>query len=67
MNKTSDVYKMFSDLRYIVIDEIHYFIGTERGIQLNSCLTRLSRIINHVPRRIGLSATLKDYSEVEIL
>lgn len=66
MNKTSDVYKMFSDLRYIVIDEIHYFIGTERGIQLNSCLTRLSRIINHVPRRIGLSATLKDYSEVEI-
>lgn len=65
MNKPSDVYTIFNDLRYIIIDEVHYFIGTERGIQLESCLTRLSRIINKMPRRIGLSATLGDYKEVE--
>ncbi len=65
MNKPKDVYTIFSDLRYIIIDEVHYFIGTERGIQLESCLTRLSRIIDKIPRRIGLSATLGDYKEVE--
>ena len=65
MNKPNDVYTIFNDLRYIIIDEVHYFIGTERGIQLESCLTRLSRIINKIPRRIGLSATLGDYKEVE--
>ncbi len=65
MNKPKDVYTIFNDLRYIIIDEVHYFIGTERGIQLESCLTRLSRIINQIPRRIGLSATLGDYGEVE--
>lgn len=65
MNKKSDVAVLFSDLRYIIIDEVHYFIGSERGIQLESCLIRLSRIINKNPRRIGLSATLGDYSEVE--
>lgn len=65
MNKPNDVYTIFNDLRYIIIDEVHYFIGTERGIQLESCLTRLSRIINKIPRRVGLSATLGDYKEVE--
>ena len=65
MNKVEDTKKIFSDLRYIVIDEVHYFLGSERGIQLQSCLTRLSRIINKIPRRIGLSATLSDYKEVE--
>ena len=65
MNKPTDVYTIFNDLRYIIIDEVHYFIGNERGIQLESCLTRLSRIINKIPRRIGLSATLGDYKEVE--
>ncbi len=65
MNKVDDAKKMFSDLRYIVIDEVHYFIGTERGIQLESCLNRLTRIIDKNPRRIGLSATLGDYHEVE--
>lgn len=65
MNKPKDVYTIFNDLRYIIIDEIHYFVGSERGIQLESCLTRLSRIINKIPRRIGLSATLGDYKEVE--
>lgn len=65
MNKSDELANLLSDLRYIIIDEVHYFIGSERGIQLESCLTRIDRIIGYSPRRIGLSATLGDYSEVE--
>lgn len=65
MNKKNDIYNMLYDLRYIIIDEVHYFIDSERGIQLKSCLERIDRIIQKHPRRIGLSATLGDYKEVE--
>ncbi|MEV4749132.1 BREX system ATP-binding domain-containing protein [Streptosporangium sp. NPDC049248] len=50
-------------LRYIVIDELHSFIGTERGAQLQSLMHRLDLAARrHVPR-IGLSATLGDMSQ----
>ena len=65
MNKKEEIYNLLHDLRFIIIDEVHYFIASERGIQLESCLTRIDRIIKHSPRRIGLSATLGDYTEVE--
>ncbi|MCB2261391.1 MAG: DEAD/DEAH box helicase, partial [Candidatus Thiosymbion ectosymbiont of Robbea hypermnestra] len=52
--------KLFGALRYMVIDELHAFIGSERGKQLQSLLHRIERLIGrHVPR-IGLSATLGD-------
>ena len=54
----------FSDLRYVVIDEVHYFMGENRGIQLLSLLERLSRLTNCLPRRIGLSATVGNSLEV---
>lgn len=48
------------ELRYVVIDELHAFIGTERGKQLQSLLHRLEVVTKrHIPR-IGLSATLGD-------
>ncbi|MGC4191299.1 MAG: DEAD/DEAH box helicase [Thermomicrobiales bacterium] len=51
---------IFAGLRYIVIDELHAFIGTERGAQVQSLLHRLELAIRrHVPR-IALSATLAD-------
>ena len=54
------VARMFGALRYVVVDEIHTFIGTERGAQLSSLLHRIELAIRrHVPR-IGLSATLGD-------
>ena len=52
--------KLFSSLRYVVIDELHVFMGTERGRQLQSLLNRVELILRrHIPR-IGLSATLGD-------
>ncbi|MEP7286688.1 MAG: DEAD/DEAH box helicase [Chloroflexota bacterium] len=51
---------MFGDLRFIVIDEVHAFIGSDRGQQILCQLQRLARYQSKPPRRIGLSATLGD-------
>ena len=60
MNRSNDIVRLFSDLRYIVVDEIHTLTGSDRGNQIICQLTRLSRLIGHEPRRIGLSATVGD-------
>lgn len=61
-NKRGACIKMFSDLRYIIIDEVHQFMRDARGVQLLCVLERLQRITGVTPRRIGLSATLGDVS-----
>lgn len=58
LNRKGEILHLFSDLRFIIIDEVHYFMGNERGIQLISILERISRLTKYYPRRIGLSATL---------
>lgn len=65
MRNSSNAYRLFSDLRFIVIDEVHYFMDNDRGLQLLSLLERLSRLIGFSPRRIGLSATLGDPANAE--
>lgn len=65
MKKSANVIKLFSDLRYIIIDEVHYFMNSPRGIQLLCILERIQRLTNNIPRRIGLSATLGDYGDAE--
>lgn len=52
--------RFFSDLRYIVVDELHAFIGTERGMQLQSLLHRVELAARQRIPRIALSATLGD-------
>jgi ATP-dependent Lhr-like helicase len=47
-------------LRYIVIDELHAFIGSERGKQLQSLMHRVDISLNRTTPRIALSATLGD-------
>ena len=53
---------MFSDLRFVIIDEVHSFMGTDRGSQIICLLERLERLTGIKPRRIALSATLSDYT-----
>lgn len=60
MNRSNDLVRLFGDLRFIVIDEIHTLTGTDRGNQIICQLVRLARLIGHIPRRIGLSATVGD-------
>lgn len=60
VRRPSDIERMFGKLRFIVIDEVHSFIDSERGVQLASQLKRLSAQAQTMPRRIGLSATIGD-------
>lgn len=60
MRRGSDVIRLFSRLRYVIVDEIHTLIGADRGNQILCQLARLARLLGHSPRRIGLSATIGD-------
>ena len=61
-NKRGACLSMFSDLRFIIIDEVHYFMRDVRGLQLLCVLERLQSLTGVNPRRVGLSATLGDLS-----
>jgi len=65
INKNNDLVRLFGDLRFVIIDEIHAFMGSERGYQIICQLQRLAQLTPKQPRRIGLSATLGDYSMAE--
>lgn len=52
--------KLFGNLKYVIIDELHYFLEGPRGLHLSSLLNRLDGISGIPARRIGLSATLGD-------
>ncbi|MGH8001001.1 MAG: DEAD/DEAH box helicase, partial [Brasilonema sp.] len=65
INKHHELTRLFGDLRFVIIDEIHAFMGSERGCQILCQLARLARVMKIQPRRIGLSATLGDYSMAE--
>ena len=58
INRSNDIPRLFGDLRYVVIDEIHTLMGSDRGNQIICQLARISGLIGHTPRRIGLSATV---------
>jgi ATP-dependent Lhr-like helicase len=60
VNKPYHVKSLFSKLGYVVIDEIHSFLGSDRGIQLQSLLNRLQRINHKNFSIVGLSATVSD-------
>lgn len=62
MTRSSDLIRLFGNLRYVVIDEIHTLTGSDRGNQILCQLVRLRRKTGVSPRRIGLSATLGDMS-----
>ena len=65
VNKPFNVKQLFSNLKYVVIDEIHSFIGTDRGIQLKSILSRLQQVNHKSFSIVGLSATIGDYVEAK--
>ncbi len=60
MRRHSQLPHLFGDLRFIVIDEIHSFLRSDRGGQTLALIERLGRIAGVNPRRIGLSATIGD-------
>lgn len=61
-NRGTTVRAAFERLTYFVVDELHAFIGAERGKQLQSLMHRIEGVIGRTVPRIGLSATLGDMS-----
>lgn len=60
LHKHAAIAKLFGDLRFVVIDEVHSLLRGDRGEQTLCLIERLSRIAGVNPRRIGLSATIGD-------
>ena len=60
IRKHADLTRLFGDLRFVVIDEIHSLMRGDRGAQTLCCIERLSRLAGVDPRRVGLSATIGD-------
>ena len=58
INHGSRALAMFSRLSYVVVDELHAFIGSERGRHLQSLLHRVDLVAGRPTPRIALSATL---------
>ena len=63
VNKPYNVKHLFASLEYVVIDEIHSFLGSDRGVQLQSILSRLQKINKARFKTIALSATVSDSNQ----
>ena len=59
-----DVGKLFTDLKLVIVDEIHAVAGTDRGAHLMSVLERIRKLSRHDVQRVGLSATVGNPEEI---
>ena len=64
-NAPYHVKTLFAGLQYVVIDEIHAFLGTDRGLHLQALLARLAAVNRARFAVVGLSATIGDYAEAK--
>lgn len=64
MNTRNLPINLFENLSFIVIDEVHYFAGNDRGIQLMSIIERMQQYSKYDIQRIGLSATIGNPNEL---
>lgn len=58
VNYGSRVPQIYKELEFVVVDELHSFLGNERGMHLQSLLSRLRQATGRRPRMVGLSATI---------
>lgn len=55
---------LYGNLRAVIVDEVHAFMGDDRGWHLLAVLERLTRLAGRPLQRIGLSATVGNPAEL---
>lgn len=60
INYGRQIPRVYRELSFVVIDELHSFLGNVRGVHLASLLSRLRHATGRLPRMVGLSATLSN-------
>lgn len=60
VTRGSETPRLFAAAQHVVVDELHAFIGTDRGKQMQSLLHRIEGAADKRIPRVGLSATLGD-------
>ncbi|MFZ1821041.1 MAG: DEAD/DEAH box helicase, partial [Acidimicrobiia bacterium] len=58
IRSTGTSQSIFSDIEYVVVDEVHSFLDSSRGVHLQALLSRINSLSKNSIRHIGLSATL---------
>lgn len=60
MRHPTECTKTFENIKYIVIDELHSVISTDRGNQVRCLIGRIMQLTGALPRIFGLSASIGD-------
>jgi ATP-dependent helicase Lhr and Lhr-like helicase len=50
--------KKLNSVKSVIIDEVHLFYNTQRGLQFSILINRLEKIVNHTIQILALSATI---------
>ncbi len=66
MSGQGEKYRLFDNVRFIVIDEIHAFAADDRGAHLMALIERIQRTSNTDIQRIGLSATVGNPEDLAV-
>lgn len=60
INRTRELARLVADVEFVIIDELHAFLGSARGTHARSVIARVSEYAKTSPRLIALSATIGD-------
>ncbi len=66
VRRGEEVRRLIQGTAFVVIDELHAFMAGERGVHLASLLKRLEAQAGRRLRKIGLSATIGDFSAAKV-
>jgi ATP-dependent Lhr-like helicase len=64
VNRPAELNRLFGNIKFVIVDEIHSFVGTNRGVQLQSLISRIRQFSANT-RYVGLSATIGSYDQVK--
>lgn len=58
VNRPGEAERLFTGIEWVIVDELHNFLETTRGVHVKSLLGRVRSLAKTSPRYIGMTATL---------